>query len=125
MPRYCSKLRPPPIQSLLGSFHTHQYQFVTSSGPHSSTAFHTTSPHCVANQRMARGSSKGRRNLAHVTIGTAPTLSTACTYSRKMGHCFTGSGPPLSKRKTRINRVSISRNRSQISSRRSPSEKGY
>src|SRR5215472_18246987 len=25
--RYCSKLMPPPIQSLLGSFQTHQYQF--------------------------------------------------------------------------------------------------
>src|SRR5258708_21454791 len=33
---YCSKVIPPPIQSLLGSFQTHQYQSLTRSPPHSS-----------------------------------------------------------------------------------------
>src|SRR5262249_4701943 len=76
--RYCSKLMPPPIQSLLGSFQTHQYQFLTFSPPHSSMQLQTISEHCSANRRTARGSSNGRGNLAKVTNGVAPTFSAAC-----------------------------------------------
>src|SRR5215472_8372023 len=44
--RYCSKLIPPPIQSLFGSFQTHQYQSLTRSPPHSSVQLQTISEHC-------------------------------------------------------------------------------
>src|SRR5216683_477146 len=74
---YCSKVIPPPIQSLLGSFQTHQYQSLTRSPPHSSVQLQTISAHCSVNHRTARGSSKGRRNLAKVINGVAPTLSAA------------------------------------------------
>src|SRR5258708_4256825 len=73
----CSKVIPPPIQSLLGSFQTHQYQSLTRSPPHSSVQLQTISAHCSVNHRTARGSSKGRRNLAKVINGVAPTLSAA------------------------------------------------
>src|SRR5262245_15044580 len=76
--RYCSKLMPPLIQSLLGSFQTHQYQFLTFSPPHSSVQLQTISEHCSANHRTARGSSNGRKNLAKVMNGIALTFSTAC-----------------------------------------------
>src|SRR5215469_13736615 len=61
--RYCSKVMPPPIQSLFGSFQTHQYQSLTFSPPHSCVQLHTISEHCSANHRSARGSSNGRWNL--------------------------------------------------------------
>ena len=69
----------PLIQALFGSFQTHQYQSRTASPPHCSMQFQTTSPHWLANQRTARGSSSGRCSLAKVIIGTAPTSSTAWT----------------------------------------------
>src|SRR5262249_56982212 len=75
--RYCSKLMPPPIQSLFGSFQMHQYQFLTFSPPHSSAQLQTISEHCSANHPTPRGSSNGRRNLAKVRKGTAPTRSAA------------------------------------------------
>src|SRR5262249_49340071 len=76
-PRYCSKVIPPPIQSLFGSFQMHQYQFLTFSPPHSCAQLQAISEHCSANHRTARGSPKGRRNLAKVRKGTAPTRSAA------------------------------------------------
>src|SRR5262245_4764175 len=75
--RYCSKLMPPPIHSLFGSFQTHQYQTLTRSPPHSWVQLHTISEHCSANHRTARGSSNGRRNLEKVRNGVAPTFSVA------------------------------------------------
>src|SRR5215510_10254436 len=80
--RYCSKVIPPPIHSLLGSFQTHQSQSRTASPPHSSTQLQANSEHCSANQRTARGSSYGLRNLARVNMGVAPTSSTAWMSER-------------------------------------------
>src|SRR5712691_9226935 len=84
---------------------------------------HTTAEHWLENQRTARTSSKGLRNLANVTRGRAPTLRTACIYAEKSRQLATGSGACLSKRKTRMIRVFKSRSRAQMRSRCGPRAK--
>src|SRR5262245_61429127 len=96
MRRYSSYFTSPPMTALLGSFQTHQYQSFTSSPPHSSRQFQTTSVQRVTNLRMFAGSSNGGSNLANVTIGLAPASSTACTTAANQCHSLNGSGTGLS-----------------------------
>src|SRR5260370_27413602 len=123
MRQFCEKLSPPPIQLLFGSFQIDQYHSRTRSSPHSSRQFQTISPQRSANQRTARGSPKGRSNLAKVTIGTAPTDSTASMYDRNSSQSVSGSRAFLSNRKMRMISVRISLSRSQIPSRSGPHAK--